>query len=101
MNYLDNLAARIRAAVPADKLPDDDTRALFRTYAVLLLAKGDAVDASDVHNAWSAWMLDRDPTHESLVPFDELPADASRQDEPYLAAIRHAARELEAARGAS
>lgn len=99
MNYLDELAAQIRAAVPPSKLPDDDTRTLFRLYALLLLAKGTDVDAADVHNAWSVWMADRDSAHESLVPFEDLPTSVTEEDEPYVAAIRSVARSRPALSG--
>jgi hypothetical protein len=34
MNYLQQLAERIRAEVPEDALPPEDTRLLFLMYAV-------------------------------------------------------------------
>jgi hypothetical protein len=92
VNYLDELASRIRAEVPPGDLPHDDTKALFRLYAVLLLAKGEDVTQADVHNAWSAWMADRDGDHESLVPYQELAPGTTADDEPFVAAIRSVAR---------
>ena len=92
MSYLDDLARNIRNRVPADAMPDEDTDSLFRLYAVLALAKGPAVDARDVHNAWSAWMLDKDPCHSSIKPFDDLDRATQDADDPYVAAIRAAAR---------
>ena len=91
MNYLDELASQIRSAVPPSQLPDDDTRDLFRLYALLMLAKGGQVDAVDVHNAWVVWMATREPNHESLIPFEDLPAKVAAQDTPYVAAIRQVA----------
>jgi hypothetical protein len=88
MNYLDDVARQIRAAVPSGDLPHDDTRGLFRMYALLLLAKGEAVTAPDVHNAWVAWMSGREPSHESLLPYEALAADVAAQDAPYVQAIR-------------
>ena len=92
MNYIEEIARQIRAAIPASKLPDDDSHDLFRVYAVLVLAKGESVDAADVHNAWVSWMSGRDPDHESLVPYDRLSPDTAAQDAPYVAAIRSVAR---------
>jgi hypothetical protein len=93
MTYLDTLAEEIRGAVAADALPqDEDTSSLFRTYAVLLLAKGEEVTREDVHNAWVAWMLDRGETHESLVPFAELSAETQAEDSPFMVAVRTVAR---------
>lgn len=90
MNYIDRMAAEVRARVPPDQLPDGDTAPLFRLYAVLALAKGQATTAEDVHNAWSAWMAGTDPEHESIVPFAALSSDVRREDEAFVRAI-HAA----------
>ena len=51
--FLDELARRIRQGVAPKQLPDADTTLLFRLYAVIALAEGEKVEASDVHNAWS------------------------------------------------
>ncbi len=90
MTYLDEIGEAIRSAVPAEALPDDTTD-LFRSYAVLLLAKGEAVTREDVHNAWVAWMASRGEEHESMVPFAELPAATQAEDSPYVLAIRSVA----------
>lgn len=87
MSYIDELADRIRLEVPPAELPHDDTNALFRIYAVLLLSKGEAVNGEDVHNAWVAWMSARDGDHEALIPFEDLPADVAERDRPYVDAI--------------
>lgn len=101
MSYLDAVAATIRAHVPDDVLPSGDLSALFRLYAVLALAKGDAVTAEDVHNAWAAWMQQSDADHDALRPFEELDSATQAGDEPYVSAIHLAARELASARAAS
>ena len=85
--YLDDLAEAIRAAVPPEALPAGDTLALFRGYAVLLLAKGAQVTRADVHNAWVAWMAGQDSGHESLVPFSDLDPETQAEDSPYVVAI--------------
>lgn len=91
MNYIDELAERIRRRVPSDLLPDQDTTQLFRSYALLALAKGEEVTARDVHNAWAAWMSATDPEHEAIQPFQDLPEDQRREDQPFVDAIRAAA----------
>jgi hypothetical protein len=93
MTYLNTLAEEIRRAVPPDALPSGDTSSLFRIYAVLLLAKGQAVTREDVHNAWVAWMLDKGETHESMVPFAELSAETKAEDSPFMVAVRSVARQ--------
>jgi hypothetical protein len=93
-SYIADVAVEIRSAVPPESLPAEDTDELFLIYAVLALAKGLDVEARDIHNAWAAWMSTRDPTHESLVPYDDLPPDVRREDDPYLVAVRSVARRL-------
>ncbi|MGH8573923.1 MAG: DUF7701 domain-containing protein [Gammaproteobacteria bacterium] len=97
MSYLDELATEIERRLPADLVPDGDTRSLFRLYALLALAKGRAVTAADVHNAWTAWMQERDPHHRSIKPFEELDAETQSSDEPFVEAIRAVAERLERA----
>jgi hypothetical protein len=93
LSYIDELAALIRAHVPSDLIPDGDPAPLFRTYALLALAKGEQVVLEDVHDAWSAWMTGLDPGHRSLRPLAELSPDVQRADQPYLDAIRAVARD--------
>jgi hypothetical protein len=92
MTYIDVVAREIRSAVRQDAVPAEDTADLFRLYAVLLLAKGDAVTREDVHNAWVAWMLARNERHESLVPFSDLDPQTQVEDAPFVDAIREVAR---------
>lgn len=80
--------------MPPGKLPEEDTHELFGLYAVLALAKGEKVDAADVHNAWVTWMSAREPEHEALVPFEMLPASVAAQDAPYVDAIRSVVRRM-------
>ena len=94
MNYIDFLADRIRANVPAEFLPSGDNFQLFRIYAVLLLALGGRVSRADVHNAWAAWMADRVKSHPALVPYEELDPVTAKQDLPFLDAIRQVAHEI-------
>ncbi|CAB4902777.1 unannotated protein [freshwater metagenome] len=93
--YVDELAARIRAATPDALVPDDatpdDVAQLFRLYALLALVRGHDVTAANVHDAWSTWMLSRgEGDHESIVPFVKLDDDAQEQDDPFVVAIRSA-----------
>jgi hypothetical protein len=88
MSYVQDLADQIKDRVPSDKLPDEDAESLFLNYALLALVKGQHVSAEDVHDAWSAWMTQIDPSHESLVPFAELDAATRAEDDVYVQAIR-------------
>lgn len=91
MNYLAALAEEIRREVPQHALPEEDTSALFTVYAVLLLAKGKEVGREDVHNAWTAWMLARGESHESMIPLKDLPPGIKEEDDAFVKAIRRVA----------
>jgi hypothetical protein len=99
MNYLDSIANAIRDEVGAGLEPLRGADALFRMYAVLAMAKGEAVTAEDVHNAWAAWMMQSNPTHSSIKPFSSLPVEVQREDEPFVDAIRKVAPRLRAKSG--
>ena len=92
--YLDEVADAIRAQLPGGTRVPPDAGPLFLAYAVLLRAKGEDVTASDVHDAWVAWMQPRDADHAALRPYAELPAEVRALDEPYLRAIVAAARSM-------
>ena len=97
LTYLEEDAALICRCLPKNVTqPDDEQFPLFLIYAVLMRAKGVAATLSDVHDAWAAWRADSAPLHKDLVPFDELDAATQALDQPYLDAIRAAARIREA-----
>ena len=91
-SYLADDAAKIRAELPSDARPPDNSEGLFLLYAVLMRAKGEAVTAADVHDAWAAWVATTQGTHKSLVPFESLDPEVQDEDLPYVEAIRRAAR---------
>lgn len=80
-NYLAEVVDKL-----GDELDDCDDE-LLRIYAVLALTKGEDTTAEDVHDAWSAWKLAKDPDHKSLVPFDDLDSDTKALDDKYVEAI--------------
>lgn len=92
--YLDLVADKIRSFVSEERIPSENAEDLFLLYAVLLRTKGSEVTESDVHDAWSAWMANVDPDHESLVEYSELTPDVQDQDVTFASAIRKAAQEL-------
>ena len=92
MTYMDDLAEAIQRELPPHLVPDTDTMALFRTYAVLAMAKGERVVREDVHDAWSAWMSGHNPKHPSLKPIGELDRVTQLEDQPYVDAIHTVAR---------
>lgn len=91
MSYLDADAALIRKCVPEGTAVPEDADDLFVLYAVLMRAKGVDTLATDVHDAWSAWMMHREPGHDSIRPFDQLAQSIQSEDTPFLTAIRRAA----------
>jgi hypothetical protein len=91
MTYLQDLANRIREHLPPGTSVPDDADRLFVLYAVLLRAKGVGVTAADVHDAWAAWMQERDPNHDALQPYDDLQPEVQNEDAPFLQAIKSAA----------
>jgi hypothetical protein len=93
-SYLEDDAEAIRQGLPAGFEVPPRSASLFLTYAVLLRAKGAATEASDVHDAWSAWMLTVDPEHPAIRPFANLDAETRREDAPFLRAIHAAASSL-------
>ena len=92
--YLDDIAARIRVHIPDDRMPDGGADELLRLYAVLLRAKGADVTDSDIHDAWSAWMANREKQHESLIEFGKLASGVQEEDRVFTKAVRRAADEL-------
>ncbi len=93
MSYLDEVASVISRELhesPSDATPP----ALLRLYAVLLLSKGDQVNADDVHNAWAAWMQETQPENVLIRPYRELDASTQGADDPFVEAIRLASRSL-------
>jgi len=96
MNYIEQIAHDIRAEVPAAALPEHDVHDLFLLYALVLLIRGDEVDAEDVHNAWTAWMTLRGQRHPSMVPFAQLSAETQAEDAVFVGAIRIVAKRLSA-----
>ena len=91
-NYLERDAELVRKSLPKGTEVPEGSEDLFRMYAVLMRAKGVETQAEDVHDAWSAWVSGTEPDHESAVPFDNLDAETKAADQPFLIAIRRAAR---------
>lgn len=94
MTYIDDIAAAIRRELPEDVLPDEPhVERLLRSYAVLVRAKGTRVTLKDVHDAWAAWMLDVDPHHPAIRPYEQLDVQTQEEDIPFLTALQRVAAE--------
>ena len=88
--YLREIAERIRRGLPPGTPTPPDSDELFLLYALLARSKGGATTAEDVHDAWAAWQVSRNPDHPALVPYEQLSPQARDEDEPFLVAIRRA-----------
>lgn len=97
--YLDRIAAKIREHIPDERMPDGNVEELLHLYAVLLRSKGGDVTYSDVHDAWSAWMVQRDRDHAALVAYEDLPPDVREADRIFAKAVQRAAEELRQVKG--
>jgi hypothetical protein len=87
MNYVEQLAVDIYAAIHGKPMPDSE-RLLYLFYAGLALTVGTTATPEQVHDEWSAWVCSQRAEHPCLRPFDELTPAIRQRDEPYAEAIR-------------
>jgi hypothetical protein len=64
---------------------------LLDVYALLVLIKGSDTTSENVHDAWSVWQNNVNPTHKSLVPFKALPKEIQELDDEYRDMIHYVA----------
>lgn len=95
MSYLSEIAADVRRELPYGVAAPEDSESLFLLYAVLVRVRGSRTTAKDVHDAWAAWMSLKDPSHESLIPFEQLAPEVQAEDEPFVQAIWKVASRLD------
>lgn len=69
----------------------DVEKELLDLYALLVLTRGIQTTWEDVHDAWSIWKYNSDPTHKSIVPFEKLTKEVQEIDREYAEAIRRTA----------
>lgn len=85
MTYVHEAVAAIQKRFPELDPP------LAHLYALLLLVKGTETSNSDVHDAWALWVTPDEPTHHSIVPYEELSPSIQDLDTPYAEGIRELA----------
>lgn len=68
---------------------------LLDLYVNLVLSTGVETSLENVHDAWSIWKNRIDPTHKSLIPFNELSFEVQELDRKYADAIRSVALDIE------
>jgi hypothetical protein len=95
MDYITARAHVIYTLAEGDGQPDESDIGLYRLYAVLSFAKGQLVDAEDVHDAWVAWRVEHFHDHRSAIPFAQLSETVQQMDDKYVDAIHKAARDNE------
>jgi hypothetical protein len=79
----------------ADELRDENLEpVLIGYYTLLTLTLGEVTTLKDVHDAWALWRMAAQPSHRSLIPFDELAPDVQERARPYMEAIHRAAKAL-------
>lgn len=89
MNYIQ--AARDLLSRKIDV--EDD---LLDLYTLLVFVTGVDTELEDVHDAWAIWRNRTNPSHESLLPFSDLPEGTRELDRKFVKAIRETAREVAA-----
>lgn len=94
-SYLDKIAIELRHNADPKAAQSNEDLPLYRIYAVLLLAKGKAVVAEDVHNAWVAWASEYNSGSRNLVPFKELPLEVQLKDQPFVKIIHQIAERIQ------
>lgn len=80
--YVDDAVEAVKQEFP------DLPPGLLYLYALLLLVKGTETSNQDVHDAWALWRMLDDPTHRSIIPYEELAPEVQELDTPYAGGIR-------------
>ena len=86
MNYVDKIRQLLVQVVP------NDHDALVDLFTLLVLTRGSAVTASDIHDAVSVWsnMYDRDCPN--LIPFKFISDSLKERERQYLLAVQAVAK---------
>lgn len=92
MNYIAEVLNLLQNVLPG--LKSD----LADFYALLVLTTGTETTNENVHDAWSMYTDLKNPTHPSLIPFEELTAEKQELDTKYRDAIIKVAGEYQRGR---
>jgi hypothetical protein len=85
INYIDAIVEELGRIMPT--LPVE----LLDVYALLVLTKGTETTSENVHDAWSVWQNNVNPTHKSLLPFKSLTKEIQELDDEYRDKIHYVA----------
>lgn len=86
VNYIKQIAERIRSNLLAGVLADDSSPLLVLD-AVLAQVKGPETTLENAHDVWTVWMSTQGKQCESSVPFEGLPDAVQGEDAAFLRAI--------------
>ena len=86
-NYIEKVRADLAKRIDVEP-------ALLDLYTLLVFTRGTYVTWEDVHDAWAIWRNATQPTHQSIVPFDDLSKRVQAMDQEYADAIKATAREI-------
>ena len=84
MNYIQDVEKKLDSIL---KMKGTEYEGLLKVYGLLVFTVGVDCTNEHVHDAWSAWQNKTQPTHRSLIPFNELTKEVQDLDEPYCQAI--------------
>jgi hypothetical protein len=87
VNYIEEVKKKLRKRL-------DIEEDLLDFYSLLILTVGVDCTLENVHDAWSVWRNDSNPSHPSLIPFNQLSASTQDLDREYRDAIIEVAKEL-------
>lgn len=90
---IENYVQKVRARIKEKTRIDDD--ALVDLYTLLALTRGHNTMWRDVHDAWSVWKNRTNPTHRSLIPYEQLAREVQELDAKYTTAIHETVNELD------
>lgn len=93
MNYIEDVARAIFQKVNPGKWMNAEEQRLYRLYALLGFCLQEEVTNADVHDAWSVWQTEINPSHRSLIPFEHLTSEVQELDSEYRDAIIAVVRE--------
>lgn len=96
MTYVEELVADLEVRLPWGQVEAEERRIISCFYALLVLSKGTAITAEDVHDAWATAMTARRAAHRSLVPYRDLDDRSRSKDEPFAKVLRAAGGATEA-----
>ena len=79
MNYIEEIKNKLQEHFNFN----EEYIGLLDVYTLLYFTHGINCRSIHVHDAWSVWQNNIDPTHRSLVPFEDLTREVQELDDQY------------------